>query len=74
MHGWRPLCFSIMLADVGCGSVMAAATVEQALSLIEARDFVMLDMNLNGDKTYVVARSPRVVCLSFSRRATAIIA
>ncbi|WP_108608773.1 response regulator [Aminobacter sp. MSH1] len=46
-----------MLADLGCESVTAAATVKQALALIEAHDFdaAMLDMNLNGDKTYFVA-------------------
>nr|WMC98649.1 hypothetical protein RAR13_08140 [Aminobacter aminovorans] len=46
-----------MLADLGCVSVIAAATVEQALALITAHDFdaAMVDMNLNGDNTYVVA-------------------
>lgn len=46
-----------MLADLGCASVTAAATVAQALTLIEAQafDIAMLDMNLNGDKTYAVA-------------------
>ncbi|MBE1203136.1 response regulator [Aminobacter carboxidus] len=46
-----------MLADIGCESVTAAATVKQAIALIEAHDFdaAMLDMNLNGDKTYFVA-------------------
>ena len=46
-----------MLADLGCEAVAAAATVEQALALIEANTFdaAMLDMNLNGDETYDVA-------------------
>lgn len=46
-----------MLADLGCGSVSAAATVDQALALIDAQifDAAMLDMNLNGDKTHSVA-------------------
>jgi CheY-like chemotaxis protein len=46
-----------MLADLGCESVTAAATVDQALALIDAQvfDAAMLDMNLNGDKTHNVA-------------------
>jgi two-component SAPR family response regulator len=39
-----------MLADLGCLSVTAAASVEQALALIDAQtfDIAMLDVNLNG--------------------------
>ena len=46
-----------MLADHGCTSVKAAASVEHALELIGANDFdvAMLDMNLNGDRTHAVA-------------------
>src|SRR5688572_9469506 len=46
-----------MLADLGCTSVKAAASVEQALTLIGANHFdvAMLDMNLNGDRTHAVA-------------------
>ena len=46
-----------MLADLGCESVTAAATVAQALALIEANSFdvAMLDMNLGGDRSYPVA-------------------
>ena len=46
-----------MLADLGCETVAAAATVAQALALIEAQNFdaATLDMNLNGDETYAVA-------------------
>jgi CheY-like chemotaxis protein len=46
-----------MLADLGCESVIAAASIKQALALIDAQifDVAMLDMNLNGDKTYSVA-------------------
>lgn len=46
-----------MLADLGCTSITAAATVEQALELIDSHyfDAAMLDMNLNGDRTHVVA-------------------
>src|ERR1700736_1248780 len=46
-----------MLADLGCESVTAAATVDQALALMDARvfDAAMLDVNLNGRKSYPVA-------------------
>jgi CheY-like chemotaxis protein len=39
-----------MLQDLGCESVTSAATVEQAVSLIEGQvfDAAMLDVNLNG--------------------------
>ena len=46
-----------MLTDLGCASVTAAATVDQAVALIEARifDAAVLDMNLNGIKSFPVA-------------------
>lgn len=46
-----------MLADLGCEHVTTAATVEKALALIDAQSFdaAMLDMNLNGVATDVVA-------------------
>jgi CheY-like chemotaxis protein len=46
-----------MLDDLGCESVTAAATIDQAIGLIDAQSFdvAMLDLNLNGDKTYPVA-------------------
>ena len=46
-----------MLADLGCESVTAAATVDQALALIDAQvfDAAMLDMNLNGNESLDVA-------------------
>jgi CheY-like chemotaxis protein len=46
-----------MLAELGCESVTAAATVDQALALIDAQvfDAAMLDMNLNGNKSLDVA-------------------
>jgi CheY-like chemotaxis protein len=46
-----------MLADLGCDSVTAAATVDQALALIGTRAFdaALLDMNLNGNKSHNVA-------------------
>jgi CheY-like chemotaxis protein len=46
-----------MLADLGCESVTAAATIDKALALIEEHvfDTAMLDMNLNGDDSLKVA-------------------
>jgi CheY-like chemotaxis protein len=46
-----------MLADLGCESVTAAATVDQALAVIDMQvlDAAMLDMNLNGNNSYAVA-------------------
>jgi CheY-like chemotaxis protein len=46
-----------MLADLGCESVTAAAGVDQALALMDGRafDVAMLDVNLNGEKSYPVA-------------------
>ena len=45
------------LADHGCKSVSAAANVADALALInvEAFDAAMVDVNLNGVKSYPVA-------------------
>jgi CheY-like chemotaxis protein len=46
-----------MLADLGCESVAAAATVDQALALIDAQvfDAAILDMNLNRTKSFPLA-------------------
>jgi CheY-like chemotaxis protein len=46
-----------LLTDLGCESVSAAATVDQALALIEAQAFdaAMVDVNLDGRKSYSVA-------------------
>lgn len=48
-----------MLADLGCESVTAAATVNQALAAIDTQifDVAMLDMNLNGSDSYEVAEA-----------------
>jgi CheY-like chemotaxis protein len=48
-----------MLADLGCESVTAAATVNQALALIDAQvfDAALLDINLNGNESYSVANA-----------------
>lgn len=46
-----------VLADCGCESVTAAATVDRALALIDAQSFdvAVLDLNLNGHRSYPVA-------------------
>lgn len=46
-----------MLADLGCESVTVAATVEQAVALVESQDFdaAFLDMNINGQRSDLVA-------------------
>lgn len=46
-----------ILADLGCTSVTAAATVDQALGLIATQTFdaAMVDVNLDGRKSYLVA-------------------
>lgn len=46
-----------MLADLGCQSVTAAATVDQALAIVEAQilDAAILDMNLNGTSSHPIA-------------------
>jgi CheY-like chemotaxis protein len=48
-----------MLADLGCQSVTSAATVDKALALIDAQvfDAAMLDMNLNGNDSQLVAEA-----------------
>ena len=46
-----------MLADMGCELVTTAATIDQAVSLIEEQvfDAAMLDVNLKGDNSRPVA-------------------
>ena len=46
-----------MLADLGCTSVSAAATADQALALIAAQSFdaAVVDVNLDGRMSYPVA-------------------
>ena len=45
------------LADCGCDQVTVAATVDDALALVRTREFDvgMLDVNLDGDRSYPVA-------------------
>jgi CheY-like chemotaxis protein len=46
-----------MLEDLGFAAVTAAATIDQALGLIDTQafDVAMLDLNLQGEKSYPVA-------------------
>src|SRR4029078_2691283 len=46
-----------MLADLGCAVIGPAARVKQALAMIDAEavDAALLDVNLNGQKSYPVA-------------------
>jgi CheY-like chemotaxis protein len=46
-----------ILDDLGCNSVATAATVDQAVTLIEGQvfDAAMLDVNLKGTNSYPVA-------------------
>jgi CheY-like chemotaxis protein len=48
-----------MLADLGCESVTAAATVDKALALVDAQvfDAAMLDMNMDGNTSHSVAEA-----------------
>jgi CheY-like chemotaxis protein len=46
-----------MLCELGCGSIVTAASTQQALAKIEehAFDVAMLDSNLNGESSDLVA-------------------
>jgi DNA-binding response OmpR family regulator len=48
-----------MLADLGCTAIAAAASIEKALAMIEAEpfDLAILDVNLNGRRSYPIARA-----------------
>jgi len=52
-----PIMIEDMLADLGCKSVISAATVDKALALINAQvfDAALLDVNLNGNDSHRVA-------------------
>jgi CheY-like chemotaxis protein len=66
-----------MLADLGCESVAAAPTVAKAIALIETQvfDAAMVDINLNGEKSYPVADAlalrgvPFIFSTGYSERA-----
>jgi CheY-like chemotaxis protein len=67
-----------MLSDLGCESVATAASVDQALALMDRQvfDVAMLDVNLNGEKSYPVADAlvarhvPFVFATGYSDRVT----
>src|SRR5471032_1295768 len=46
-----------MLAEIGCAVVGPAASVDQALAMIDAEaiDVAVLDVNLNGEMSYPIA-------------------
>jgi CheY-like chemotaxis protein len=46
-----------ILTEAGCESVAAAATIDQAIALIDERPFdaALLDIKLKGEHTYAVA-------------------
>lgn len=48
-----------MLSDLGCTSLRVAGSVEKALRLIATQtfDLATLDVNLNGERSYPVARA-----------------
>ena len=56
-----------MLSDLGCESITTAATVDQALALIDAQvfDAAMLDMNMNGNPSHQVAKALVARCVPF---------
>lgn len=47
------------LGDLGCTSVTTAATVDDALALLDEQTFdaAILDVNLNGSKSYPIANA-----------------
>ena len=49
----------VMLSDLGCESITAAATINKALALIDAQAFdtAMLDKNMNGNSSHPVAEA-----------------
>ena len=46
-----------MLEDLGCTTIVSAATVSDALALVEESSFdaAILDVNLGGEKSYSIA-------------------
>ncbi|BAP79478.1 response regulator receiver [Pseudomonas sp. MT-1] len=56
-----------MLAELGCTSITSAATVEQALALIDEKDFdaATLDVNLHGIKSFPIADALIARCVPF---------
>ena len=56
-----------MLTDLGCTSIKVAGSIDQAFKLIAANDFDLatLDLNLNGARSYPVARALDALGVSF---------
>ena len=48
-----------MLADFGCTSITVAGNIEKALALVNSEpfDLATLDVNLDGQRSYAVARA-----------------
>ena len=48
-----------MLTDLGCTAISVAANIDEALDLIEtnAFDVATLDINLNGQRSYPIAKA-----------------
>ncbi len=59
-----------MIADLGCTAVSVAGNIEKALELIATKvfDLATLDVNLNGQRSYSIAKalSDRGVPFAFS--------
>jgi len=55
------------LAELGCTSIVTAATVNQALSLIrtQALDIAILDVNLDGEPSYAIADALAMLGIPF---------
>ena len=48
-----------MLSDLGCTSITVAANIDKALGLIDKYEFDLatLDLNLNGQRSYLIAKA-----------------
>lgn len=57
-----------VIADLGCTSIITAATVDQALSLIDthAFDIAVIDVNLDGEPSYPIADALAVLGVPFT--------
>lgn len=57
-----------MLAELGCDTAVPASTNEQAIALIESQHFdaALLDLNLNGLRSYPVADALAAVGVPFA--------
>lgn len=56
-----------VIADLGCTSIVTAASVDQALSFIDthAFDAAILDVNLDGEASYPIADALAVLGIPF---------